>query len=158
MQKILASLAIAALVLVACGTDSPEVGAAPTNPIAGDAVVSDPLPRAGDGGDTTFAGMGPGVSVADLLASSASGPFLVNGYVFVRSDGSVVLADLIAESFPPQPAGAQIDLRGFDLVALPMTEGPTDVEIAITAWTDMPVQLLGEFVDGALVADPASSA
>jgi hypothetical protein len=156
MSKILASIAALALLVAACGTDTPETGAAPTTSLPGDAVVSDPLPLAGEG--STLAPMGPGISVADLLASSGSGPFLVNGFVFVAADGSAVLADAIAESFPPQPAGAQVDLQGFDLMQLPLTEGPTDVEIAITAWTDLPVQLLGGLIDGELVADPTSSA
>ncbi len=158
MKKILTSVIAAAFVLAACGSGAQEVGAAPTTSTPTDAVVSDPLPLADDGGDTTFAGMGPGVSVADLLDSTASGPFLVNGFVFVAADGTAVLADAMAESFPPQPAGAQVTLKGFDLMQLPLVEGPTDVEIAITAWTDLPIQLLGDYVDGVLVADMTSSA
>lgn len=157
MSKILASITALALLLAACGTDTPETGAAPTTSVPGDAAVSDPLPLADDGG-TTFAGMGPGISVADLLAASGSGPFLVNGFVFVSPDGTVVLADAIAESFPPQPGGAQVALQGFDLMQLPLTEGPTDAEIAVSAWTDLPVQLLGGLIDGEFVADPTSSA
>ena len=39
-----------------------------------------------------MAGMGPGISVAELLATTGEGPFLVNGYAFVGTDGSVVIA------------------------------------------------------------------
>lgn len=100
--------------------------------------------------------MGPGISVADALASTLDEPLLVNGYVFVFGDGSVVLADTIAESFPPQPAGATVPVEGVDLMQLPLTEGPTDAEI--TAWTDTPVQLIGEIVDGVFVGTSVASA
>ncbi|NIR40076.1 MAG: hypothetical protein GWN07_30085, partial [Actinobacteria bacterium] len=53
------------------------------------------------------------------LTTTLEGPLLVNGYVFVGADGSVVLADAIAESFPPQPAGSQITVQGVDLMQLP---------------------------------------
>ena len=102
--------------------------------------------------------MGPGISVADALASTLDEPLLVNGYVFVYADGSVVLADLIAESFPPQPGGATVTVEGLDLMQIPLTEGPTDAEIEITAWTDMPVQLIGQMVDGVFVGNSVASA
>ncbi len=105
-----------------------------------------------------LAGMGPGISVADLLTTTLEGPLLVNGYVFVGADGSVVLADAIAESFPPQPAGSQITVQGVDLMQLPLTEGPTETEIAITAWTEIPVQLIGELNEGVFVGNSVASA
>jgi len=103
-------------------------------------------------------GMGSGISVADALASTLDEPLLVNGYVFVYADGSVVFGDLIAESFPPQPAGAAVTVEGLDLMQLPLTERPADTEIAITAWTDVQVQLIGQIADGVFVVSSGASA
>ena len=59
-----------------------------------------------------------------------------------------MLADEIAESFPPQPAGAQLTVTGFDPLTLPLVEGPTDTEIEITSWTELPIQLYGTITAG----------
>lgn len=153
MRRIVAALLLGAVLVAACGDetngDAAEVPSEPT--------ISDGLPPADD--DATFpAGMGPGISVAEALESTLDGPLLVNGFVFVYADGSVVLADVMAESFPPQPAGATIMVEGLDLMQVPLTEGPTDAEIEITAWTDLPVQLLGEIVDGVFLGNSVASA
>ena len=102
--------------------------------------------------------MGPGISVAEALAWTSEGPLLINGYLFVYADGSVVFADAIAESFPPQPAGASVGVEGIDLMQIPLTEGPADSEIAITDWTETQIQLIGEIVDGVFVGSSVASA
>ena len=40
----------------------------------------------------------------------------------------------------------------------PNRAGPADTEIAIAAWTDIPVQLTGEIVDGVFTVSSAASA
>jgi hypothetical protein len=142
------------LALAACGADDPATANAPTT----DAPTGGDLPLADDAGATFPSGMGPGISVEDLLASDLDGPLLVNAYVFVFADGTMVMSDAIAESFPPQPAGAQVNVEGVDPMHLPMTEGPTDVEIAITGWTDFSTQLLGEMVDGVFIGTSVAAA
>jgi len=155
MRRIITVLLLGGVLTAACGGEATDDAAEP--PPVSEPTISDGLPLADDNA-TVPLGMGPGISVADALASSLDGPLLVNGYVFVYADGSVVLADLIAESFPPQPGGASVMVEGFDLMQIPLTEGPADTEIAITAWTEMPVQLLGEIVNGVLVGNSVASA
>lgn len=157
MKRLVLMLLAGSLLVAACGSETPgEASELPTTiPEPG---ISDPLPTAGDDGATMLAGMGPGISVAEALESTLDEPLLVNGYVFVYSDGTVVIADVIAESFPPQPAGAQIEVEGLDLMQIPLTEGPDDTELEIVAWTDVQVQLIGEVVDGVFVGNSVASA
>ena len=151
MRKILTLLTVALTVLAACGdgTASTTEAPAPTEQPTGGLT-----PLAPESDDDTA--MGPGISVADLLASTADGPFLVNGYLFVATDGGVVLADAMAESYPPQPAGAQVTVDGADLMSLPLVEA-VESEIATSQWTENPIQLLGVYVDGVLVIDQTSN-
>jgi hypothetical protein len=156
MRPIITVLLLGGLLVAACGGEaSDDITAVP---LVTDSVVSDGLPLADDDTATDLSGMGPGISVAEAVASTLDEPLLVNGYVFVFADGSVVFADLIAESFPPQPAGATVTVEGLDVMQIPLTEGPAEAEIAITAWTDIPVQLTGEMVDGVFVVSPVASA
>ncbi len=143
------------LVVAACGTGG--AGEQELVP-ADDPTVSDPLPPAGDAGETMLSGMGPGISVEEAIAYEGTEPVLVNGFVYVYADGGVVIADAMAESFPPQPAGAQLDAPGLDLMQIPLTEGPADGEIEIVQWTDQQVQLLGSIVDGVFVGTSVASA
>lgn len=154
MKRIITVLLVIGLLVAACG-DTADVSA--EVPPGSDSSISDGLPLA-DADASALSGMGPGISVAEALASTLGEPLLVNGYVFVYADGSVMFADVIAESFPPQPAGAAVTVEGLDVVQLPLTEGPTDSEISVTAWTDVPVQLIGEIVDGVFVANSVASA
>ena len=161
MKRLTALLAAIAFVLAACGggeadpAQPSDVGNAPSTQAP---QTGGETPLADDAGGTMMAGMGPGISVAELLAATIDGPFLVNGYVFVGADGTVVISDAIAESYPPQPAGAQVPVEGADLMQLPLVEGPVDGEIPISSWTDQPVQLLGDLVDGVLVGNSTASA
>ena len=153
MKRMITALLLGGLLAAGCGGGATD-DAAEAPPAS---EPSDGLPLAED--DATFpAGMGPGISVAEALASTVDGPLLVNGYVFVYADGSVVLADLIAESYPPQPAGAKVDVEGLDVMQLPLTEGQLEGDIEVTAWTDTPVQLIGEIIDGVFVGTSVASA
>jgi len=161
MKHLIALLAATALVLAACGdggadpAQPSDVGNAPTTQAP---ETGGNTPLADDAGGTMLAGTGPGISVAELLTATIDGPFLVNGYVFVGTDGSVVISDAIAESYPPQPAGAQVPVEGVDLMQLPLVEGSVDGEIPTSSWTEQPVQLLGDLVDGVLVGNSVASA
>ena len=161
MKRLISLLVATAVVLAACGSGEadPEqpsdVGSAPTTQ-APDTGGETPL--ADDAGGTMMAGMGPGISVAELLAATIDGPFLVNGYVFVATDGSVVISDAIAESYPPQAAGAKVQVKGVDLMQLPLVEGSVDSEIPTSSWTEQPVQLLGDLIGGVLVGNSSASA
>jgi hypothetical protein len=161
MKRLIAPLAVTVFVLAACGggaadpTQPADVGNAPTTQAP---ETGGNTPLADDAGGTIITGMGPGISVADLLIATIDGPFLVNGYVFVGTDGNVVISDAIAESYPPQPAGAQVPVEGVDLMQLPLVEGSVDSEIRTSSWTEQPVQLLGDLIDGVLVGNSVASA
>jgi len=155
VRRIITVLLLGGVLVAACGGEATD-DAAEVPPVS-EPSISDGLPLADDNAPI-LSGMGPGISVAEALASTLDEPLLVNGYVFVYADGSVVFADLIAESFPPQPAGAKVTVEGLDVMQIPLTEGPADAENAITAWTDIPVQLIGEIVDGVFVGNSVASA
>ncbi len=155
MRRVITTLLLGAAFLAACGNEATNDPA--DVPSRSGSTITDGLPLVDD--DATFpAGMGPGISVADALVAPSGEPLLVNGYVFVYADGSIVFADQVAESFPPQPAGAQVTVTGLDLLQVPLTEGPSDSGIAIIAWTDTPVQLIGEITDGVFVGNSVASA
>ncbi|MDJ0496315.1 MAG: hypothetical protein QNJ75_12730 [Acidimicrobiia bacterium] len=88
------------------------------------------------------------VSIADAI--DTEGEVVVTGYLFVLDGDSVVLAELIAESFPPQPGGATITVEGLDLAALDLEEAPEGSELATTRWSSEPVSLTGSISSGVL--------
>ena len=88
------------------------------------------------------------VSIADALETE--GEVVVTGYLFVLNGGSVVLAELVAESFPPQPGGATITVDGLDLDALDLEEAPDGSELATTKWSSESITLTGSMVSGVL--------
>lgn len=126
MRALPAAIALA-LMLTACG----ESGAEPT--------------------DGTQSGVGPGISVAEAIAGDFEGPVLVNGYLFVDTEGEVTLAEMVLESYPPQPGGATLVVEGLDLsqVELQSDQGKS--------WTDDTLQVLGTVADGKLLVDAQSS-
>ena len=66
----------------------------------------------GDPGD------GPGISVSDARTHGPTDHLVsVTGALLVNADGTVLLCDAIAESFPPQCAGERIAVEGFDPAA-----------------------------------------
>jgi hypothetical protein len=116
MKKILVPLAlvaIASVVVAACGDDD-------------DKLVSDPI-----------IGVGPGISIGEALTSNLSGPLLINGLLHAQN-GQVRLCENLAESFPPQCSGKFLVVEGLDLTTM---DGLTS-EGSVT-WSDQPVQVLG---------------
>ena len=83
-------------------------------------------------------------------ALETEGDVVVSGYLFVLEDGRVVLAELIAESFPPQPGGTRINVEGLDLDTLDLEQAPEGSELATTRWSSEPVTLTGSVVSGVL--------
>ena len=110
----------------------------------------DTPPPGGDTGATMLAG-GPGISIADAIASTLSGPLLVNGAVVIV-DGEARLCSALAKSFPPQCRGDSLSVIGLDGATLDLqTEGKV-------SWTNNQAQLLGFVSDGVRVIDDASLA
>ncbi len=85
--------------------------------------------------------VGDAISVADLLADPPQDPVYVTGLLF--DDGSGLrLCGVLAESFPPQCIGEAV-----------VVSNPEAIDVEFTSqsgvrWTDRPVVLFGELVDG----------
>ena len=74
---------------------------------------------------------GPGISVAEALGHQATDDIVtVSGALFVEADGTVLLCDAIAESFPPQCGGERIRVEGLDVAAVPGLQTEGDVSWA----------------------------
>jgi hypothetical protein len=54
-------------------------------------------------------------------------PVLVSGALFVNADGTILLCEAIAESFPPQCGGARLEVRGLDLATIDGVQREGDV-------------------------------
>lgn len=102
-------------------------------------------------GDGTQSGVGPGISVAEAIEGDFEVPVLVNGYLFVDAEGEVTLAEMVLESFPPQPGGATLVVEGIDLSQVEL-QGDQGM-----SWTDDTIQVLGTVADGKLVVDAQTS-
>ena len=131
------------LVATACGVTDPEPDQGASDPVqAGDDVA----------GQDLVSGVGPGISVTEALDSTLAGPLLVNGFIVTTPDGLVYLAELLAESFPPQPGGDRLIVEGLDLDAF---AGLTSAQ-GIT-WSDESVQVLGIVADGIITVSATAS-
>ena len=156
MKKLLLLIAALTLLATACGGGD-DTAALPVNDGADPAIdttclVGEPecddtpggepqdLPAPGDEEPIVA------VSVAD--ASDQFGQISVTGFL-VEVDGEIRLCEALAESFPPQCGEASITVTSREQV------DPDDLqnEGAVT-WTDFAVTILGEMVDGTLVATP----
>ena len=164
MKKMLILLAAFALVLAACGGDDETTSELPINdnPDAGGAAAGACLVGEPDCNDTPggvpqdlpqdleppAADEQPIVNLTVAEAANASGQVVVNGFL-VDVNGESRLCEVLAESFPPQCGGASITMTSLEQIDPDdlMTEG--DV-----TWTDFPVTVLGEMVDGTLVVTP----
>ena len=70
------------------------------------------------------------LTVAEALAAPPGSTVTVRGYV-VATAGMTVLCEMLAESYPPQPGGAQMAVEGLDIAALTDTVSAGD-----TTWTE----------------------
>jgi hypothetical protein len=90
-------------------------------------------------------GAGPGLSIEQALASGSGETILVNGSL-LASDGEVRLCSALAESWPPQCGGPSLVVEGLELEEVDgLTRGGG------AAWTDRPIQLLGNVEGDRLV-------
>lgn len=134
------------LTLAACSVSTPDADGddAAATCLAGDPdCVDDPTNGEG-GGDELPADLGD-VTIADLLDGGPGGTVTVAGYLVAEGD-QARLCEALAESFPPQCGGLWIPVDGMGEVEL---EGlPTEGDVT---WSDFPITLQGEMVDGVLV-------
>lgn len=133
-MKRLVPLFLVVVALAACGDD------------AADPTTTTTTTTAPDGGRVA---VGDPITVEEALTASAERPHLVTGYLFVYADGSMVLADAILESFPPQPGGATIAVAGFSVEGMAgFADAPVGHQLA--QWSEAPVEILGTVADGVL--------
>ena len=136
MKRSIGILVILGVFLAACG------GSAGLSPPATDTDGSRGSPGPAPDADGTLqvepgtAG-GPGISIDDALASTASEPLLVNGALYEDATGTLRLCSAIAESFPPQCGGTRLLVDGLDLSSIPGVEEANGVR-----WVEQ-VQLFG---------------
>ena len=88
--------------------------------------------------------VGPGISIAEALASTLDEPLLVNGFLVVQGERAE-LCEALAESFPPQCGGDSLSVEGLDLDGFEGLSTEQD-----TTSSEGPIQLLGEVEDGVL--------
>lgn len=126
--------------------DTPDVGEEP--------LFVEDEPRDGEApssGDSSGLVVGGGLSVEEALETDAEGTIAVQGFI-VAEGGTALLCDLLAESFPPQCGGASLEVANLDSI------DPDDLTTSQSVtWSDLPVTLLGEIVDGILVPTPMAT-
>ncbi len=125
---------LAVLALAACG--------------GGEDVEAQPQPAQPPA--TAGIAVGPGISIEEALASELEGPLLVNGSLLADGD-DVRFCSALAESFPPQCANASLRVEGLNL-----DEVDGLVREGSVAWTDRPIQLLGDVEGDTLVVSTTS--
>jgi hypothetical protein len=87
--------------------------------------------------------------VLDLAdAANASGQIMVTGFL-VDVAGESRLCEALMESYPPQCGGANVTITSLDQIDPDELQTEGDV-----TWTDNPVIVAGEMVDGTLVVTP----
>ena len=169
-RHLLAVLLSLALVATACGGDDDTTGGLDDSQLPPAAACEEgtvdcnDTPQPGD--DDLFPGGEPqdgaapiegptdsgmlvdgGLTITEALEGEPTGVIAVQGFYFDDGTGAR-LCEALAESFPPQCGEASI----------PLGDGALDVidpdeiqESQGVAWTDHPVTILGEIVDGTLV-------
>jgi hypothetical protein len=100
----LSSLLASLLVLAACAAQPPAGTPSAPGDDSWALVIVD-----GEPGDS-------GITVAEAFEHGPTDDIVaVTGALFVNADGTVLLCDAIAESFPPQCGGERIAVEGLDL-------------------------------------------
>lgn len=91
--------------------------------------------------DVTGLVIGGGLTISEALSTDAIGVLAVQGF-YVDDGTTVRLCELLAESLPPQCGEASIEVVDVDIEALDYQR-----QGGVT-WTNEPVALFGEIVDG----------
>ena len=87
------------------------------------------------------------LNIGDVAESADGTEVVVEGFV-VEDGGVVVLAETLAESFPPQAGGATVRVDGLDLDELDLQQEGS------VRWSDGPITINGT-VDQGRVVDAA---
>ena len=125
------TIAVMAIVLVACGTNqaaSPTPTDTPSSPAApSDAPTETPVPS--DQGTAVPSGTltaadgavvdGPGVPLSEVLAGDLSEPVLVSGVLWLDEDGTVWMADEVTDASVPTFSEVRVQVANYP------TDGPT---------------------------------
>lgn len=107
-------------------------------------------PEPADGPSSSGLVAEEGLSVGEALNSDVEGIIAVRGFL-IMDEEEARLCELIAESMPPQCGSPSLVLEGFD----PSLE-ETKTQQGIT-WSDFPIIIFGELVNGTLVVDSTVS-
>ena len=94
---------------------------------------------------------GGGLSVSEALERKTDEPLAVEGALLIER-ARVQLCEALAESYPPQCAGASLDVVGFDETTVQLEES----DDGRVRWADR-VALLGHVDGGTLTVSEATS-
>ena len=140
IRLLMTILTASAVLLAACNSSSDQPTAEPTPGGVG-------TPADGGSISPPSTAMGPGISIADALASDSDQPLLVNGSLVATVEG-VRLCDVLMESYPPQCGAPYLTVEGLDLSTVEGLQEASGV-----SWTDFPFQLLGTVKDGVITVN-----
>ena len=164
-RKFTGPLIAAILLLAACSASAPPLAGPTSVPVEDQQIVAsdceadapdcgDAIPSDGPGGAQTPSMGTPvdgGLTVSEALSGSATGVIAIQGFLFDDGSGPK-LCEALAESFPPQCGGTSIAISGHVGTA----DIPLVSEQGVT-WTDQPVTLFGEIIDGTFVVSSTVS-
>ena len=89
--------------------------------------------------------LGPGITIADALASKLDGPLLVNGWLWHQSNGEIRLCTTLSDAAPPGCGKPSLVVVGLDLDSLPNLRSERG-----TTTSSKPTQVLGTVAGGVL--------
>jgi hypothetical protein len=108
-----------------------------------------PLAPPANGENSVGSGLivGGGLTIHDAIAYQGDQPVAVSGFV-VRTAGSDLFCEVLAESFPPQCGGERLSIANADaLNAFAL------VEEGEVQWSENTIVVLGRIADGVLTID-----
>ena len=145
-------------IALACSNDEPEEPASPLDPALTTIVSTSgtqlPVHVAG----VAVSGVGPGLSVADAIASTLEGPLLVSGFIFTEA-GDVWLCDSLLHGDPtpadllPGSVWEEHAMCGEPTIELSGVDPATVEGIEFhggAGWTSEPTRVLGVKIVGVL--------